>query len=134
MVTHEQSELKLSLPARSENLARLRRALADFTESLGADDEAVADVRLAVNEACTNVVRHAYHDGGEIEIEARPVGDHLVVVVHDRGRGLDHPTEDPGTGLGLRVASALAEAIEIRNSGVGTEVRLSFALSGRRAA
>ena len=122
-------ELKLSLPARSENLARIRRAVSDFAESLGVEGDLVADVRLAVNEACTNVIRHAYMLGdGDVKVEARPVGDSLVVVVHDRGRGLAHASENPGSGYGLRVAGALATSMEVRRRETGTEVQLAFPL------
>lgn len=121
-------ELKLSLPARSENLARVRRSVSDFAASVGVCDDVIADMRLAVNEACSNIVRHAYEQEGEMEVEARPVGEHLVVVVHDSGRGLAQPTTNPGAGLGLRVATALSEWIEVRGRGKGTEVRLAFPL------
>jgi serine/threonine-protein kinase RsbW len=122
-------ELNLSLPARSENLARIRRAVADFAASVGAGDNTVGDVKLAVNEACSNVVRHAYErDEGEMEVEARPVGDYLVVVVHDRGQGLTQRSSDPGAGFGLRVAKILSDSIEILDRGKGTEVRMSFQL------
>nr|MBA3718609.1 ATP-binding protein [Actinomycetota bacterium] len=53
-------EFELSLPARSENLGEVRRAVTNFAASLGLDDNTLADLRLAVNEACSNVVRHAY--------------------------------------------------------------------------
>jgi anti-sigma regulatory factor (Ser/Thr protein kinase) len=122
--------LKLSLPARSEHLGTVRHALADFAASLGADDDLIANLRLAVNEACTNVVRHAY-DGelaGALEVEAQPVGDQLVVVVQDTGRGLANASPDPGAGLGLRVASALSQSVEVRGRADGTEVKLAFPL------
>jgi serine/threonine-protein kinase RsbW len=107
----------------------VRRALSEFAASVGADDDLVADLRLAVNEACSNVVRHAYVAGeGEMEVEARPVGDYLVVVVHDSGKGLGMPSTDPGAGLGLQVAKALSDSIEVRERATGTEVRMSFPL------
>jgi serine/threonine-protein kinase RsbW len=126
--TKDDRELKLSLPARSENLGPIRRAVSEFAELLGVDEEVIADVRLAVNEACSNVVRHAYDDVGEMEVEARPVGEHLVVIVHDTGRGLARASHDPGSGLGLRVASAVSERMEVSGRGPGTEVRLAFRL------
>jgi serine/threonine-protein kinase RsbW len=120
-------EFTLSLPARSENLQTVRRAVSDFAVSLGLDDETVADLRLAVNEACSNVVRHAYDGGGgEMEVQARPIGGCLLVVVQDRGRGLSTPSGDPGAGLGLRVAEAVSGSFAMQQNAPGTEVRLVF--------
>src|SRR5581483_4485676 len=127
----EVGEFKLSLPARSEHLGAVRRALSDFAASLGLERETIADLRLAVNEACSNVVRHAYgDDDGAMRIEARPIGGYLVVVVCDEGRGLSQASEDPGSGLGLRVASAVSNSFEVRQNSSGTEVRLAFPLPG----
>ena len=120
-------ELKLSLPARSENLKTVRHAVSDFAASLGVAEETLADLRLAVNEACSNVVRHAYEgQEGEMEIEARPIGSCLLVTVHDHGRGLAGPSNDPGTGLGLQVASAVSGSFAMQQNEPGTEVRLVF--------
>ena len=123
----ELAELKLSLPARSENLGKVRRAVSEYAASLGVEEETIADLRLAVNEACSNVVRHAYEgDEGLMEVEARPIGDCLLVTVQDRGRGLGGRSSDPGTGLGLRVASAVSGSFAMQRKAPGTEVRLSF--------
>jgi serine/threonine-protein kinase RsbW len=123
------SEFTLSLPARSENLRTVRDAVSDFAASLGANGETLADIRLAVNEACSNIVRHAYGDeGGDMEIEARPLGDSLVVTVQDAGRGVSHPSSDPGSGLGLRVASAVSSSFAVEQRSPGTQVRLVFSL------
>ena len=120
-------EFTLSLPARSENLSTIRHAVSDFAVALGLDEETIADLRLAVNEACSNVVRHAYDsDDGSMTVEARPLGGYLVVVVEDEGRGLSRASSDPGAGLGLRVASAVSNSFEVRQKPCGTEVRLAF--------
>jgi serine/threonine-protein kinase RsbW len=126
----EIGQLMLSLPARRENLGTVRRTMADFAASLGVDDQTIADLRLAVNEACSNVVRHAYgpEREGLMQIEAFRLGDSLVVVVHDTGRGLARASGDPGAGLGLRVASAVSTSFEVRQNTAGTEVRLAFPL------
>ena len=50
----------LSLPARPENMSVIRHVLGAFAEALRLPDDLVEDLRLAVTEACTNVVRHAY--------------------------------------------------------------------------
>jgi serine/threonine-protein kinase RsbW len=101
---------------------------------MGLDEDLLADVRLAVNEACTNVVRHAYtREEGEMKIEARPVGNSFVVVVHDSGRGLAHASGNPGSGYGLRVAGALSASMEVRRRNAGTEVKLAFPLTSAAA-
>ena len=126
----EPSEFELSLPAQSENLKKIRHAVSDFAASLGVPDETIADLRLAVNEACSNVVRHAYGGTvGEMRVEARPSGSSLLVFVRDSGRGLSRASHDPGTGLGLRVASAVSSSFAVAQTGEGTEVRLVFPLS-----
>ena len=122
-------EFTLSVPARSENLSTVRHAVSAFAASLGVDDDTIANLRLAVNEACSNVVRHAY-DGnpGAMKVAARPMGRYLLVVVEDRGQGMAKASSDPGAGLGLRVASAVSSSFEVRQTVGGTEVRLVFPL------
>src|SRR5262249_2536475 len=122
-------EFTLSLPARSENLSTVRHAVSEFAAAVGLDDETIADLRLAVNEACSNVVRHAYEsDAGEMTVEARPLGGYLLIVVEDHGCGLSHVSSDPDAGLGLRLASAVSDSFEVRQKSGGTEVRLAFPL------
>ena len=71
------SDVRLTLPARPENVAVVRHVLGAFAEALQLPDPVIEDMRLAVTEACTNVVRHAYADGepGPVEILIRPEGD-----------------------------------------------------------
>src|ERR1044072_7717082 len=57
------SDVRLTLPARPENVAVVRHVLGAFAEALQLPDPLIEDMRLAVTEACTNVVRHAYADG-----------------------------------------------------------------------
>ena len=75
------------------------------------------DIRLAVTEACTNVVRHAYRDReGPLEIVIEPSAEGLTVVVADRGRGILPNPSSEGPGLGLPLIAALADALEIEHS------------------
>ena len=65
-------------------------------------------MRLAVTEACTNVVRHAYADRrGRSTSVVRPRGELLEVVVTDEGRGLGPSPDTAGPGLGLPLIEAL---------------------------
>jgi serine/threonine-protein kinase RsbW len=129
-------DLELTLPARPENVAVVRHALGGFGDALDVPDQALADIKLAVTEACTNVVVHAYPDGdGPLGISAWVRGDQLTVVVHDEGRGMLPRPDSPGLGLGLPLIATLADSLEL-GSGKGerTEVRMTFSLTDSEAA
>src|SRR5216110_2531808 len=53
-------DLEITLPARAENVAVVRHAVGGLGEVLEVDDQTLSDIKLAVTEACTNVVVHAY--------------------------------------------------------------------------
>src|SRR5918995_2194207 len=83
------SDIRLTLPARPENVAVVRHVLGALAEALRLSDAVTEDMRLAVTEACTNVVRHAYAgDEGTIDVVVRPRDDALEIVVTDVGRGI----------------------------------------------
>ncbi|MBA3412181.1 MAG: ATP-binding protein [Actinobacteria bacterium] len=123
--------MMLTLPACKENLAQVRSAVSVAAEALGADPGVLADIQLAVNEACSNVIRHAYGAngaGGRMDVQLEPTGGRLLIRVHDKGRGFHEPSDNPGAGLGLALIRAVSETVEIRENG-GTEVRMTFPLS-----
>jgi anti-sigma regulatory factor (Ser/Thr protein kinase) len=123
------SDVRLTLPARPENVAVVRHVLGAFAEALQLPDPVIEDMRLAVTEACTNVVRHAYADGepGPVEILIRPEDDMLLVVVSDRGRGLGPASDTSGPGLGLPLIAALSHDFEIEKvPDNGARLRMSF--------
>ena len=123
------SDVRLTLPARPENVAVVRHVLGAFAEALMLPDPVIEDMRLAVTEACTNVVRHAYSGGepGPVEILIRPVGDMLQVIVSDEGRGLGPSEDNSGPGLGLPLIAALSHSLDIEPAGnAGSRLRMSF--------
>jgi len=137
-MTQTLSDVWLQVPALPESVAVARQALAGLCEALEVEPKILADVKLAVTEACTNCVVHAY--GGEepltqnriFEVEAHPDGSELQVLVRDFGRGIAPRAESPGLGLGLPLIAALSKAVEIRGAregGAGTEVMMAFALT-----
>lgn len=116
-----------------EAVRPLRIAARSFAEEVGACDETVGGVQLAVSEAVTNAVLHAYPDEtapGEVELEAVVSGDELCVDVCDHGCGMRPRDDSPGAGVGLRVIAALTGALRIDTSrrGGGTCVHMRFAL------
>jgi serine/threonine-protein kinase RsbW len=123
------TDVQLTLPARPENVAVIRHVLGAFAEALQLPPELVEDMRLAVTEACTNVVRHAYNDGqpGPIDVVIRPNGDRLDLIVSDQGRGLGPSADAAGPGLGLPLIAALADSVELQqNPSRGSRVAMSF--------
>jgi serine/threonine-protein kinase RsbW len=123
------SDVRLTLPARPENVAVIRHVLGAFADALHLPDTVVEDVRLAVTEACTNVVRHAYEHGeqGPLEIVIRPEGKMLDVIVSDRGRGIGASPDTAGPGLGLPLIAALVHSLEIHHAPrAGSRLAMSF--------
>lgn len=122
------------LPARSENVAVIRHALAGLAEEVGMDEPGLADLKTVVTEACMNVVVHAY-DGqpGPLLVEVRPDEEGLTVVVRDEGSGI-RPRADierDSLRLGLSLIAALSSSFSI-SGGIdrGTEVSMRVPLKG----
>jgi anti-sigma regulatory factor (Ser/Thr protein kinase) len=130
------SGLQISLPAKAENVAVVRHAIAGLAEEIGMDEASIADLKTVVTEACMNVVVHAYPEGedGLLEVDAVPDGDGLTVAVRDFGRGISpRPGVDrPSLRIGLALIAALSSSFEIRG-GVeqGTEIRMHLPLLAR---
>jgi anti-sigma regulatory factor (Ser/Thr protein kinase) len=126
----ETPDLEIILPARAENVAVVRHAVGGLGEVLEVDDQTLSDIKLAVTEACTNVVVHAYPGSeGPMGLRASIDDRRLYLVVIDRGRGIVPRPDSPGLGLGLPLIATLAESLEL---GTGrdeeTEVRMIFDL------
>ena len=129
----------LVIPARPEYLLLARLALTGVARLAQADEEALADLRLAVTEAAANACRHAYEDGqGDVTIQLTLSDDQqLEVVVEDDGPGFESESvaewraEELGEdGMGLAIIRAIAEDVEIgpRESGSGTRLRFTRSL------
>jgi anti-sigma regulatory factor (Ser/Thr protein kinase) len=131
-------DVRLTMSARPEGVAVVRQALAGMADALEVDAAVLADMRMAVSEACTNVVVHAYDDGedGVLEVDMAAGETALTILVRDHGTGLsrggggggaERRRETPALGLGLPLIAALSDAFELRGtSGHGTEVRMTF--------
>jgi PAS domain S-box-containing protein len=114
--------------ATPDRLANVRARLDLWLRAAGTPDALRADVVLAVGEACTNSIEHAYRDGahGTVHIEAGFEGDDIHVRVVDFG-SWKLPPADPGTrGRGLRLINALAESVALSPTSTGTTVEMTF--------
>lgn len=122
------------LPAKSENVAVIRHALAGLAEEIGMDEPGLADLKTVVTEACMNVVVHAY-DGqpGPLGVEAVPDEDGLTVVVRDEGVGIKPQADGSRDSLrlGLSLIAALSGSFSI-SGGLdrGTEITMRVPLCG----
>jgi serine/threonine-protein kinase RsbW/stage II sporulation protein AB (anti-sigma F factor) len=118
----------LDLPAEPASARTARHAVCELLDGVSADR---GGVMLAVSEAVTNAVLHAYSGGsreGRIRVRAELL-DHeaLDVTVEDDGIGMRTRSDSPGIGLGLPTISALADTLEIDvRSGGGTAIRMRF--------
>src|SRR5665811_1343515 len=108
--------LQMVLPAKSENVAVIRHALAGLAEEIGMDEPGLADLKTVVTEACMNVVVHAYEGRpGPLSVEAEPDSDGLTVIVGDEGVGFKPRANDDRDSLrlGLSLIAALSSSFSI---------------------
>jgi serine/threonine-protein kinase RsbW len=129
------SRLRLCLSARPDEVPFARAAITRLCEHLGIQGEQAQNIRLAVTEACSNCVLHAYDENtaeGTYVLEARVDHDALRVSVCDSGVGMHqaHANIHPGLGYGLRLIKTLADSTEISSPrpGGGTRLVMRFAI------
>jgi anti-sigma regulatory factor (Ser/Thr protein kinase) len=126
--TAANSELELELPSEPASVSKARWALAEVARRLGAREE---DVKLAVSEAVSNAVVHAFGErSGTITLRAWRERDRLDVLVADDGDGMTPKVERAGLGLGISVITRLAAEVRFDSSEQGTAVHMSFPTAG----
>jgi serine/threonine-protein kinase RsbW len=121
----------LSIPAKAEYLSVCRLALAGLSQVHAVEPEALADVKLALTEACSNSIRHAYREGrdGDVEILYDLREGAIAVEVRDVGAGFPSEDEPPTDGdldeggLGLAIIRALSDEVEIESHAGGSRLR-----------
>jgi serine/threonine-protein kinase RsbW len=126
--------VRLTIPARAEYITLCRLALTGIARVRALSDEVLADLKLALTEATSNSVRHAYAggDAGVVEISYALLPDRLVIEVTDDGEGFDlapekgAPEELSEGGLGIAIIRAIADEVEISAQADGKGSRLRF--------
>jgi serine/threonine-protein kinase RsbW len=131
----EGATVRLTIPARAEYITLCRLALTGIARVRNLPDQVLADLKLALTEAASNSVRHAYTgdtEVGVVEISYELRSDRLVIEVSDEGEGFD-PNEAGGApeelsegGLGIAIIRAIADEVEIGTQPGGKGSRLRF--------
>lgn len=123
--------LSQSYEAVAGSVPLARRAAAEFAQAAGATREELDAIRLAVSEAVTNVVMHAYRGGsGRVHLSAAMASGELWMLIADDGSGLQPGSHSTGLGVGLALISEISDGFAVvKRSGGGTEVRMRFILA-----
>lgn len=134
--------VRLAFPAKPDYLLLARLALAGLARKVPVDDEVLADLKLAVTEACGNAVRHAYADElGDVVVLYRVRGDLLEIIVEDQGVGIDVPAlpgesgiQPADGGMGMAIIRAVVDELDVERGadGRGTVVRMAKRLAHER--
>lgn len=122
-------ELHQRLPARPHSVPEVRRAVGDFASGCGASARQRSAITLAVSEAVSNAVIHAYvghHDPGDVTVQAHVSGRMLQVTVCDQGIGMRPRVDSPGAGLGLELIASVADSLELAEMSPGVRVCMTF--------
>ena len=130
------NRLQLQFPARPEYLVLGRLVLTGLSRAQPMEDDTLSDLKLALTEACSNSVRHAYTAGkpGAVNVEYELGEGYLAVQIEDEGPGFDPDsagkafdadTLDEG-GLGLAIIRAVSDECEVRPGREGRGSCLRF--------
>jgi len=125
-------QLDVVYPAQPPAVSRIRRDVCEAARGCGVPDSALPQIRLAVSEAATNVVLHAYRDGlpaGDVRVVLKQLHGCVDVNIRDDGVGMSPRDDSPGAGLGLGLMAHAADRCVITSApGEGTDVLLRFDL------
>lgn len=124
--------ITMAFPGRFSSLDAIRNFYARAAEQAGLDDDSIAEVELAVDEAAANIIDHAYGGEGKgvIECSYRVIPEGLEVVLHDHGKPFDPETvvqpdltsdvccREPG-GLGMHFMKSLMDSVDFSFNGKG---------------
>ena len=125
-----------SVPALADEVGTVRRAAVEFARAEGVPDLRLEDLRLAISEAVSNAVLHAFRMQdlpGTVTVTVDVTPDQFVeAVVRDDGMGMSPRGDSPGLGLGLGLIASVADALEQRlpADGVGFELSMRFRFDG----
>jgi anti-sigma regulatory factor (Ser/Thr protein kinase) len=126
------SSLRINYPSAYESVAKARQAVGRFVEECGFGRAEVADIILAVGEACSNAVEHGHVDSGCFAVSCTCERGQLKIEIKDDGDGFDSSLVDAiidpaacgGRGRGIAIMRALMDDVKFRKTRHGTSVTL----------
>ena len=133
----KQDQIEIKVPCKPEFVRTVRRAVADFAQSLDVPESMIAEIEVAASEAVTNIVRHAYSDGKGahlVRVKCRRRANGLTVEVIDKGRGFDVPPDgavpdvdlDRDGGFGITLIKTLMDRVNyVSKPDEGTRIRMT---------
>lgn len=133
-----QKKYQLKIPSQSDNLAIIRDVVAKVASRVGFDTDEASKIELAVDEACTNVIKHAYANNSNqmIEVSIKVDQKKLIIIVADKGKGFNPDEiklpdlnksikEGRKGGLGLCLIKTLMDKVEFEiKPGSKTQVKM----------
>ncbi len=141
-------KLKLTLPGQTDYLQEIRTFSINYARTLGFKEEELSQIEMAVDEAATNIIRHAYQEDPGlpdsrkfIEIELRKIDQGMEIILRDQGRPYDptqrpmpdidkHVKEGRTTGLGVFTMKTFMDNLEYHYiQGTGNEIIMTKYLS-----
>jgi len=133
-----QKNYHLKIPSQSDNLAIIRDVVAKVASRVGFDTDEASKIELAVDEACTNVIKHAYANNSNqmIEVSIKVDQKKLIIIVADKGKGFNPDKiklpdlnesikEGRKGGLGLCLIKTLMDKVEFEiKPGLKNQVKM----------
>ena len=130
-------EISLDLPRDAELVAQTRRTLDGALGGAGVDEDCRQDIRLALTEACANVIKHA-EQSTVYHVDVTVENDECVIEVTDDGGGFNPSSVRPGevlddSGRGLQIVAAVTDGLDVVSiDGLGTVLRFTKHLTWAR--
>jgi len=133
-----QKKYQLKIPSQSDNLSIIRDVVAKVASRVGFDTDEASKIELAVDEACTNVIKHAYTNNSNqmIEVSIKIDQKKLIIIVADKGKGFNPDEiklpdlnksikEGRKGGLGLCLIKTLMDKVEFEiKPGLRNQVKM----------
>lgn len=127
-INENQKILHLVVPAKAEYLSLVRLVVAAVASKIGLAADSVADIKVAISEASSNAIRHAYPDDHPdelrvIEVDCFDDSGSLVMRITDHGGGMPIPPP-PSEGLGFGIMGSLMDKVDVETDEEGTSVMM----------